>query len=240
MSRSPNMAKWPCLLGLAITMGMGTAQAAGLQVKPVGIELQAPAAVAKLTLTNKSRKPIAAQVRIFRWTQKSGRDVLARTRRVVASPPLLKMRPGKEYIVRVVRLSKAPVEGEEAYRLLVDEIPQHKRKRTGVIFALRYSIPVFFSQPGATPARLSWSAQARKGKLVLMARNSGQLHEKISRLQVVLPGGRTKMLFRGLAGYVLGKSMRAWHTPLKIRKGATITIKGQGIDGPFAAKARVR
>ncbi len=223
-----------------LALGMGAAHAAGLQVKPVGIELQAPAAASKLVLTNKSRKPITAQVRIFRWKQKNGRDVLERTRMVVASPPLLKMRPRREYIVRVVRLSKTPVAGEESYRLLVDEVPQRKRRQTGVIFALRYSIPVFFVQPGATPPKVSWRARVRNGRLVLMANNAGQRHEKISKLRVVLPGGRVKTLFPGLAGYVLGKSARQWQTPLKVRKGATITIKGQGINGPFAAKARVR
>ena len=235
-----NMARWPCVLGLATIIGVGTANAAGLQVKPVGIELQAPAAAAKLTLTNKSRKPITAQVRIFRWTQENGRDVLARTHTVVASPPLLKMRPRREYIVRVVRLSKAPVRGEEAYRLLVDEIPRHKRRQTGVIFTLRYSIPVFFQQPGATPPKVSWRAHVRNGRLVLTAHNGGELHEKISRLRVVLPGGRTRTLFRGLAGYVLGGANRTWQTRLKVRRGATIAIRGQGINGPFVAKAQVR
>ena len=218
---------------------ISSAQAAQLHVRPVGIELTAPAQASKLVLTNKGKAPLSAQVRIFRWTQKNGRDVLQRTRMVVASPPLLKMRPGREHIVRVVRLSKTPVQGEESYRLLVDEIPQKKRAGSGVTFALRYSIPVFFKQAGATPPRLSWSASVRNGQLTLRAANAGQSHDKISKLRVVV-NGRTHTLFNGLAGYVLGKSTRAWTTRLKARKGAVITIKGQGLNGPFAAKVRVR
>ncbi len=235
-----NRAKWLPAAAATCMLGIGGAHAAGLQVKPVGIELQEPARAAKLTLTNKSRKPITAQVRIYRWKQQNGRDVLERTRMVVASPPLLKMRPGGQYIVRVVRLSKAPVRGEESYRLLVDEVPERKRKKSGVIFALRYSIPVFFVQPGAAPPKVTWRASMRKGRLVLVAHNAGELHQKVSKLRVVLPGGKAKTLFPGLAGYVLGKSTRRWQTPLKVRKGTTITIKGQGINGPFVAKARVR
>ncbi len=239
MSKRLAMAAGMALMAFGLSLPPGTANAAQLQVRPVGIQLTAPAAASKLVLTNRGRTPISAQVRIFQWTQKSGRDALVRTRAVVASPPLLKMRPGREHIVRVVRLSKAPVRGEESYRLLVDEIPQAKLKGSGVIFALRYSIPVFFTAPDATPPRVSWSASARRGRLVLTASNAGQRHDKISRLRVVV-NGHTRTLFRGLAGYVLGGTGRVWTTKLPARRGATIIIKGQGLNGPFAAKVRVR
>ena len=225
------------LLGLAATVAPATA--AQLHVRPVGIQLTAPAKASKLVLTNRGRTPISAQVRIFRWTQRNGRDVLSRTRDVVASPPLLKMRPGRENIVRIVRLSRAPVRGEESYRLLVDEIPRKKTHGSGVTFALRYSIPVFFTAPDATPAKVSWSAGVRGGRLWLRARNSGQRHDKISKLRVVL-NGRSHTISAGLAGYVLGGAAHAWQTPLRVRKGASIIIKGQGINGPFSATVRVR
>ncbi len=238
--RRPRSAVMLAGLALAGLANGPTAQAAQLHVRPVIIELKAPAAASKLVLTNRGRTPITAQVRLFRWTQKNGRDVLERTRMVVASPPLLKMRPGRDYIVRIVRLAKIPVQGEETYRLLVDEIPEKKLKGSGVVFALRYSIPVFFQQPGATPPRISWQAFSRKGRLILRASNAGQLHERISGLKLTLPGGRTKTLYPGLAGYVLGKSVRQWVAKVSVRKGATLTIRGQGNNGPFAAKVRVR
>ena len=230
------------LAGFALIGAAGgwPAQAAQLHVRPVMIELTSPAAASKLVLTNRGRTPITAQVRLFRWIQKNGRDVLERTRMVVASPPLLKMQPGRDNIVRIVRLSKVPVQGEETYRLLVDEIPQKKPKGSGVVFALRYSIPVFFRQPGATPPKVSWQAFSRKGRLILRASNAGQLHERIVGLKLALPGGRTKTLYPGLAGYVLGNSARQWVAKVSVRKGAALTIRGQGINGPFVAKVRVR
>ncbi len=234
------LAGWLTALALSGMSGSLPAQAVQLHVRPVTIELKAPAAASKLVLTNRGRTPITAQVRLFRWVQKNGRDVLERTRMVVASPPLLKMRPGRDYIVRIVRLARVPVQGEESYRLLVDEIPEKKPKGSGVVFALRYSIPVFFQQSGATPPRVSWQAFSRKGRLILRASNSGQLHERIAGLKLTLPGGRTKTLYPGLAGYVLGKSVRQWVAKVSVRKGATLTIRGQGINGPFAAKVRVR
>lgn len=216
------------------------AQAAQLHVRPVNLQLIAPKQASKLVLANRGNTPISAQVRVFRWVQKNGKDTLVRTRDVVASPPLLKMRPRAENIVRVVRLIKRPVQGEESYRLLVDEIPQKRRLQgSGVIFALRYSIPVFFTAPDATPPKVSWSATTQKGWLVLNARNAGQRHDKISKLKVVM-NGRTHTLHAGLAGYVLGGAKRTWVTRVRARRGAVITIKGQGVNGSFAAKVRVR
>ena len=227
--------------GLLLMTGLMTpATAAQLHVRPISIELTAPAKASKVILTNRGKTPTAAQARLFRWTQKNGRDVLERTRLVVASPPLLKMKPGREHVVRIVRLAKTPVQGEESYRLIVDEIPQNKLKGSGVVFALRYSIPVFFQQPGATPPKVSWQALRTRGGVLLKATNAGQKHERISNLRLTLPGGRTVVIAKGLAGYVLGNSGRDWKARLHLKAGTRLTIRGNGLNGPFATTIRVR
>jgi len=240
MKTHPVPRRFLLAMGLAVAALATTASAAQLHVRPISIELVAPAQASKIVLTNRGRTPIAAQARLFRWTQKNGQDVLERTRVVVASPPLLKLRPGREHVVRIVRLAKTPVKGEESYRLIVDEIPQKRLKGSGVVFALRYSIPVFFRQQGATPARLSWQARRGKGGVLLKATNTGQLHERISNLRLVLPGGRTLVIARGLAGYVLGNSTRIWRVPRHLKAGARLTIRGTGLHGPFRTTIRVR
>ena len=229
------------LASAALMAGMtAMASAAQLHVRPVSIVLKAPAQASKVVLTNRGKTPIAAQARLYRWTQKNGHDVLKRTRMVVASPPLLKMKPGRAHVVRIVRLAKTPVRGEESYRLIVDEIPQQKPNGAGVVFALRYSIPVFFQQPGATPPRISWQARRSKGGVLLKATNAGQLHERISNLRLTLPGGHTVVLAKGLAGYVLGNSARTWMVRRHLKAGSRLTIRGNGLNGPFATTIRVR
>ena len=225
------------LAGIALAT---SAHAAQLHVRPISIELVAPAQVSKVILTNRGKTPIAAQARLFRWIQKNGRDVLERTRMVVASPPLLKLKPGREHVVRIVRLAKTPVRGEESYRLIVDEIPQKKLKGSGVIFALRYSIPVFFRQQGATPPKLSWQVRRGKGGVLLKATNAGETHERISNLRLSLPNGRTLVIAKGLAGYVLGNSTRIWRVRQHLKAGARVTIRGNGLHGPFRTTIRVR
>ncbi len=224
---------------MALAGAVTSAEAASIHVRPIGIELQAPAAASVLTLTNRGRELITAQVRVFRWKQAGGKDVLEPTRDVVASPPILRMRPGRENVIRVVRVTKRPVKDEESYRLIIDQIPDRRRKGVGVVFAMRYSIPVFFHARTATPPRISWQA-ARSGRLfVLTARNAGARHERITKLRIVTGRGKSLVISRGLAGYVLGNSTRVWKVKTRVPLTGVVTIKGQGINGPFSKKVRV-
>jgi fimbrial chaperone protein len=131
----------------------GTPHAASLQVAPVLVEVPAPGATATLKLRNEGSQPLDAQIRVFQWTQVDGADVLTPTNDVAASPPVANLRPNTDYTVRIVRTKKEPVAKEEAYRLLIDELPQATPgTASGVNIALRYSIPVFFTaQVGAPP-----------------------------------------------------------------------------------------
>ena len=237
--RHPSFAILPAAV-MALAGTIATAEAASIHVRPIGIELQAPAAASVLTLTNKGRELVTAQVRVFRWKQVGGKDVLEPTRDVVASPPILRMRPGRENVIRVVRVTKRPVKGEESYRLIIDQIPDKKRKGVGVVFAMRYSIPVFFHDRAATSPRIMWKATRKGRSLVLTASNTGTRHERISKLKVVNGRGKSLVISRGLAGYVLGHSTRVWKVRTRVPMTGVITIKGQGINGPFSRKVRVR
>ena len=104
-------------------------EAASLRVAPTTISLVAPDAASVLSLRNDDKRPINVQIRVFRWTQVDGVDRLEPARDVVASPPAARLAGGAATTVRIVRVSKAPVSGEESYRLLVDELPDPSRVR---------------------------------------------------------------------------------------------------------------
>lgn len=225
-----------CLLATA-----SASDAASLQVSPVNVEVRAPGAASTITLQNLGDDVIDAQVRVFKWEQRNGKDELVPTTDVVASPPFVKMVGGKNYVVRIVRTTKTPVGGEESYRLLIDQIPKaNANPGNAVNFAVRYSIPVFFSQASAQPS-LSWAAEVSKGRLSLKARNEGERRVRISALKIVSNSGKTLSFGEGLAGYVLGQSANTWTAggAKGIAPGSTITIQAMGDNGPIAATARV-
>ena len=154
---------------LELALACMTSQAGSLEVAPVLIDVQAPAAATKLILRNVGATTLNAQVRVYRWTQVDGTDRLTETRDVVASPPLAQIPANGQQLVRIVRVAKQPPEGEESYRLLVDEISQVTRHTgVGVNFSLRYSIPVFLVTPPTAPPPLSGrSIGGRSGFLLL-------------------------------------------------------------------------
>lgn len=219
------------------------AEAASLQVTPVRIQVNAPAAASKITVSNPGDVPLTAQLRVFKWTRVNGKDELTPTRDVVASPPLVKLAPGQPYMVRIVRLKKSTVVGEEAYRLLVDEIPaaETQARVLGPRFAIRQSLPVFFTGAEAN-AQIDWDARLKGNRLYLSARNQGQKRVRLSELNISTATGKPLKLSTGL-GYVLGRSTEQWTAKIPAKEfapGTTITIQAQGDNGPIRKMAKIR
>ncbi len=218
------------------------ASASSLQIMPINIEVPAPGAASTVTLTNQGGDQLNAQIRIFKWVQLNGQDELVPTKDVVASPPAVKLQPGKKSVIRVVRLGKTPAATEETYRLIIDELPKPvKAGQAGVGFSVRHSIPVFFSKTGED-VDLSWQASVSKGQFVLKAGNAGGRRVRLASLAVANGSGKTIRIGEGLAGYVLGRSSKHWTVKgasKAIAAGGTITITAQGDNGPIEATAKV-
>ena len=225
-------------------MGIGYAAAASLEVSPVRIQIESPAASSTITVSNPGTEPLAAQLRIFKWTRVNGKDKLEPTKNVVASPPLTKLAPGQPYVVRIIRVAKTAVDEEETYRLLVDEIPnpQDSVPSLGPRFALRQSIPVFFTDPTSAP-KLSWVADMENGQLVLKARNQGGKRVRISALNVTNSSGASLSYGDGFVGYVFGRSSEQWAVAASSKgfaPGGTIRILAQSDNGPIKATAKIQ
>ncbi len=107
------------------------ARAASLQVSPLTLALAPNRPATVLTVRNASGSDIAAEVRVFKWTQSNGRDMLVPATDVVASPPIIKAEPYKDFTVRILRLSQEPIAAEQAYRVVVTELPDARKRASG-------------------------------------------------------------------------------------------------------------
>jgi fimbrial chaperone protein len=235
-------------IGLVVFSGLLAAAspsgATSLQISPVRLDLPANAAASKITLRNMGEQGVRAQVRIFKWMQVNGKDQLAETRDVVASPPIIKLEPGKNNVIRVVRTAKRPVAMEEAYRLIVDELPQSVGEPGKTIsFVLRYSIPVFFSALDTGKTNLTWSVEARGKQTTLVVANTSNKHARITDLAMTLESGKKATFGGGLIGYVLANSTARFTLKQGLKgaaAGDTIMIAAQNNDEPIKAAAKVR
>lgn len=197
-------------LGASLSLALVLpAVADGLRVSPITLEVLAPGAATTLTLRNDGRSTLTIQARSFRWLQNGGKETLQRTSDVVVSPPSVRLAPGTSQTVRVVRTSKAPVNGEEAYRVVINEVPDQSRARSGAVaFATELRIPVFFVERGARSADVTWSLQNAGGVTSLVAENRGDMRLRLADLR--LSGGAGTTQRNGLVGYVLGGSSMKW------------------------------
>jgi fimbrial chaperone protein len=230
---------WGIGLAVVIASPCASSRAASLQVSPVSVEVPAPGAASTLKLRNEGNRPLDAQIRIFRWTQVDGTDVFAPTEDVAASPPLASLRPGTDYVVRIVRTNKEPVAKEEAYRLLIDELPAPGAAQTATVnIALRYSLPVFFTAPGVPP-RLSFELQQRNNKPFIAVTNAGDRRVRLAKLKFMDRKGVVAGFGEGLSGYVLGHSTRFWEIPANARgfgAGGIASMSAQSDVGAIEIK----
>jgi fimbrial chaperone protein len=223
------------IASLLVLVAGGLAEAGSLRVSPVSLQLVAPAATAMLTLRSEDDRPMPVQLRVFRWTQSDGRDVLAATDDVVASPPFTTLAPGTEYTVRIVRVSVQPMRGEECYRVLVDELPQPEPPHSGrVRLLLRYSVPVFFTTRDAPAADLRWSLRRYGHGYAVSASNAGGQRRRIANLSL-RQGTKTIAGHRGLVGYVLAGATATWPLATAIPAGTALTLVAEGDEGAIHA-----
>ncbi len=123
------------------------AGAASLRVAPTLLEVPAGATTTTLNVWNADSKPVRVQVRVYLWTHSGKTDTLTPTKNVVVSPPIGTLKPGAENVVRIVRVAKTPVTARESYRVLVDQLPDPKAQKAGVVSILvRHAIPLYFDQ----------------------------------------------------------------------------------------------
>jgi fimbrial chaperone protein len=223
----------------------GYAQAGSIRVEPVLVDVAAPGAATTLTLQNTEDKAVEAQIRVFRWTQAAGKESLEPTDDVVVSPPAASLAPGQQYVVRVVRVTKRPVAGEESYRVLIDELPDSiaaNNSRT-VNLLVRQSVPVFFGQPQRSDATLAWSIVGSGKSAAIVATNNGDSRMRVAGLSIQPPGGKAISFGAGLVGYVLGRSTMRWPVPNNSERfaaGGSVSISALSEKGPIHALAQVQ
>ena len=221
---------------ILLTVMAPPSQAQSLTVSPVTMDLPYGVASTVFVIETGAKEGVATQVRVFRWSQTGGQDKLEKTEDVIVSPPVLTVRGGAPSTIRLVRVAKAPVTGEESYRVLIDQLPDRKSLQAGTVsMTIRQSLPVFFAGEDARPGSLTWKTAMQKGKLVLEAFNGGQTRVKLLKLSVADGKNRELVKNAGLA-YVLGGQTRSWELS-PAPSGSTLSIKAESDKGPIIASA---
>lgn len=218
----------------------GIAQAEGLQVAPVSVTI--PERSGTVWLTNQGSEALRAQVRVFRWSQANGEDVLAETTDLVASPPFVSIAAGEQQVVRLVRTAPAADPSapcEQTFRIIVDEVPTGDRPAgDGLQYVLRFSVPVFLTTPACADLApvLSWRIEQGGDGLALLVANSGQVRAQLADLSLVAADGSRLSVGSGLVGYVLPGQQRRFALAPSAAAGGNIevSVNGSRVVAPVA------
>ncbi len=183
----------------------GTAHARGqLQTRQTGVDLPAGTRAGRLVLANSGSAPIAAQIRVYAWRQDGGEDVLEPSSALVVSPAIVEIPANGEQLVRVVRSDGRAVAREQAYRVVVDELPGDPAGDNSTVqVRMRFLIPVFVRAADPAPAALA----CRLEPAALACSNSGGRAAQLGATHL-LNGAQRLEVTPGLLGYVLAGSMR--------------------------------
>lgn len=210
------------------------ARASAVVIWPVDPVIEAGEQATALWLENKGDAPVTLQVRSLAWSQPNGEDRLDRQDVVVASPPIAEVQPGARQLVRLVRRASGPAP-ETAYRLLIDELPpppaadQADAPRARLSVQMRYSIPLFVHSGAAAAPRLDARLSGGASGRVLLIRNGGETHARLTDLRLVA-GGREVVVRAGLAGYVLPGATLSLPLPPPGDQVGAVKVGVNGVD----------
>ncbi|MGS0893974.1 fimbrial biogenesis chaperone [Burkholderia stagnalis] len=217
--------------------------AASVMIWPIDPVIENDQHAAALWLENRDTKPVTLQVRVLGWREAGGEDLYSEDQtRVAGSPPMTTVPPGKRQLIRLTRLTDVAPGTEDAYRVLIDEIPQPEDGSTqaggyaslGVKFQMHYSIPLFVYGPGlrakapaesgrdpagAAQPLLGWRIESDGGKRWLVIENRGPVHARLTQVALVAAWARGDVA-RGLLGYVLPGARMRWALPDGVREAA--------------------
>ncbi|EPJ3207211.1 molecular chaperone [Salmonella enterica subsp. enterica serovar Derby] len=212
------------IVGLVCTVN---SYAATLQVYPVTLEFCGNESAQAIYVRNTGSATIGAQIRVYAWHQQNNKDNLTETQDVMVSPPMTTIPVSRQQLVRVILATPGRGDTEQAYRIIVDELPgeNNMADKDGVRFLLRYSIPVFVNCKETHPAsgQLAVSIVRTAQPLMLKIKNNGNQHVKLSDVFLV-SGTKNIAMSKGLLGYVLPHSEKEWPLPNGITTASSLSL----------------
>ncbi len=201
------------MLSAVLSGTAAAADAPGLSISPVRVDLSAGHKADAITVTNVGAVHKTIETEVLRWTQVNGEDVYEPATDLRANPSRLVVEPGATQVVRVglTRTAVLPEATEGAYRIYFREVPQADQDAGSQLkFALKVGIPVFVRPAQAAKPELVWTSSHENGALKLVATNRGRLHARLADVRARTVAGEVSADgFR----YVLPGASREWLIP---------------------------
>ncbi|ADP11324.1 type 1 pili usher pathway chaperone [Erwinia sp. Ejp617] len=198
-----------------------------VMIWPIDPKINSEDKAAELWLENRGTSTTLMQVRIFQWQQNQGQEQFQTQQQVMASPPMVRIEPGKRQLIRLIKQIPPAAGKEAAYRVLLDEIPTphpQAENNVGLNLQMRYSVPLFVYGSGLDAnniqPNLSWRLVNQGNQEAIEITNRGNGHVRLSNVAL---GGRR--ITDSLMGYVLANASHTFSLPFKAPTGAQLSAQ---------------
>src|SRR5512143_133357 len=103
---------WPGWAGGLLLAAANVAVAASFSIAPLGLSIPSRDSSASVVAENTGGAPLVIQVKAQAWRQDAGNDVRDDTRELIVNPPIFKLAPGEQQLVRVASRAGPPADVE--------------------------------------------------------------------------------------------------------------------------------
>jgi fimbrial chaperone protein len=167
------------LVCISLLTAAASAAAASFGLSPLGLSISGKETSASVIVTNTGTDEVAIQARPFAWSQ-NGQEQRAETRELLLNPPIFRLAPGEQQLVRVAsRIAPLP-ETERAYRVVFSEVPPAATgSQGGFRITLAMDIPVYIEPLQQARPSIAW----RWNGNALVADNSGGKHFRLREVE---------------------------------------------------------
>ena len=209
---------------MLLAFGVGcaaVAQAAGIVISPVVLEIGSPRKAIAVTINNDGDDSITFQTDALTWQQVDGLDQYEPTDELVVVPAIVVVPAHASQTIRVMLRSPALSPQERTYRLLIENITEELKPasaETSVTFKFGHNLPVMVAPAGKTVQAVQWKpcipeSAAKSNQTCVRLLNAGNRRIKIKSLTVTGDGWKQEFVL-DVPQNVLTGAEREWRIPL--------------------------
>jgi len=201
------------------------AQAAGLSISPVVIEIDGPRKAVAVTVTNGSDRALTLQSDARAWWQIEGRDNYEPTDELLVVPAIAEVPANGSQVFRVALRRPAPSPLERSYRLILEDISNELSPPGGasVAFKFVHSLPIMVAPSAKALDAVRWKpctapASAASAQPVAEACvrliNAGNRRLKVQTITLTGDGWQQALSLQTGVNLLAGAE-REWHVALQ-------------------------
>lgn len=213
------------------------------RVTPIRLFFDRGAKSGILNVQNDGATAMNLQVKAMEWTQDAeGKDQYAETGDLVFFPKFLTIPPKEERVIRIGSKG-GPGAKEKTFRVFVEEVtppPKEDQGQGATVFVnVRFAVPLFVSPAKEEPAA-QLQTELAKGVLTAQLQNTGNLHFRLTALEVRGRNGKGEETFKQKVDgwYLLSGAKRSYSIP--VPKDACLNTDSIEVEGISDRKITIK